>query len=115
MIPKCSDGCISRNCFVFLVGEVAPEVFKHLHYTETVDVYSYAMILFYLLDGKPPWPYDNGMVAVRKASEEGDRPPVPRHWDERLQNLLQEAWHENPSNRPPFRMILKVLNEYARK
>jgi serine/threonine protein kinase len=94
---------------------VAPEVYKHMDYTESVDVYSYAMILFYLLDGRPPWPYDNGLVAVKKAAEEGERPPVPRHWDERLQNLLQEAWHETPSHRPPFRSILKTLNEYARK
>jgi serine/threonine protein kinase len=99
-----------------VVFVVAPEVFRRdPSYNETVDVYSYAMILFYLLDGKPPWPYDNGMVTARKAADEGDRPPVPRHWDMRLQNLLQEMWHETPSNRPPFRMILKVLNEYARK
>ena len=86
-----------------------------MEYTENVDVYSYAMILFYLLDGRPPWPSDNGLVAVRKAAYEGDRPPVPRHWDERLQNLLQQAWHETPSLRPPFNSILKALNEYARK
>jgi len=72
------------------------------------------MILFYLLDGRPPWPFDNGLVAVKKASEQGDRPPVPRHWHERLQTLLQEAWHETPSRRPPFKSILKTLNDYAR-
>ena len=95
---------------------MAPEVFRRdPSYNESVDVYSYAMILFYLLDGRPPWPYDNGIVAARKAADEGDRPPVPRHFDIRLQNLLQEMWSENRSNRPPFQVILKVLNEYARK
>lgn len=94
---------------------MAPEVYRHEDYTETVDVYSYAMILFYLLDGKPPWPYSNGLVAVRKASDEGERPEVPRNWDLRLQNLLQEGWHETPSNRPHFRHILKILNEYSRE
>ena len=94
---------------------MAPEVFRHEPYTETVDVYSYAMILFYLLDGKPPWPYQNGLVAVREASEEGKRPEVPRNWDQRLQSLLQECWNENPQARPPFRAILKTLNNYSRK
>ena len=93
---------------------MAPEVFRHEQYTETVDVYSYAMILFYLLDGKPPWPYDNGVVAVRKAANEGDRPPIPRSWDHRLQGLLQEGWNETASARPPFSKILKLLNEYTR-
>ncbi|KAG7343179.1 serine/threonine protein kinase [Nitzschia inconspicua] len=93
---------------------MAPEVFLHQNYTETVDVYSYGMILFYLLDGKPPWPYDSGMVAVKKASEEGDRPPIPRSWDSRLQVLLQECWDENPSSRPPFQQILQTLQLYSR-
>jgi serine/threonine protein kinase len=94
---------------------MAPEVYKHQPYTEAVDVYSYAMILFYLLDGKAPWPYLNGLVAVRKASDEGDRPPLPRHWDQRLQSLVQECWDENPQVRPPFSKILQTLNEYSRK
>lgn len=94
---------------------MAPEVFRHEPYSETVDVYSYAMILFYLLDGKPPWPYLNGVVAVKKASEEGDRPPIPRSWDSRLQELLRDCWDENPQARPPFSRILQVLNKYSRK
>jgi serine/threonine protein kinase len=92
---------------------MAPEVYKHQEYTETVDVYSFSMIMFYLLDGKPPWPYSNGLVAVQKASLEGDRPPVPRSWDQRLQALLQECWHESPQARPSFKQILKVLNDYS--
>ena len=94
---------------------MAPEVFRHESYTETVDVYSYAMIFYYMLDGKPPWPFLNGLVAVRKASNEGDRPPIPRHWDQRLQSLLMDCWNENPHVRPPFSKILRTLNEYARK
>ncbi|CAJ1966660.1 unnamed protein product [Cylindrotheca closterium] len=92
---------------------MAPEVFRHEQYTETVDVYSFSMIFYYLLDGKPPWPTLNGLVAVRKAANDGDRPPIPRGWDQRLQSLLQECWSENPSARPPFRQILKLVNEYA--
>lgn len=78
-------------------------------------MYSFSMIFYYLLDGKPPWPTLNGLVAVRKAANDGDRPPIPRGWDERLQSLLQECWSENPAVRPPFRRILKVVNEYASK
>lgn len=91
----------------------APEVFRHEDYNETVDVYSYAMILFYLLDGKPPWPLMNGLEAVRRASEEGDRPVIPRNWDQRLSTLLMECWDDNPSARPPFRTILDSLNKYS--
>jgi serine/threonine protein kinase len=92
---------------------LSSKVFKHQHYTETVDVYSYGMILFYLLKGTPPWPYDNGMVAARKAADEGDRPEIPRSWDSSLQALLQDCWNEDPSARPTFKTVLTTLNEYS--
>ena len=45
---------------------LAPEVYWHEDYSETVDVYSYAMIQYNLMDGRPPWPNLNGAVAVKK-------------------------------------------------
>lgn len=94
---------------------MAPEIYRHLSYNETVDVYSYGMILFYLLDGKPPWSTLNGLVAARKASYEGDRPTIPRSWDNRIQTLLQDCWDENPSARPSFLRILQILRLHSRK
>jgi serine/threonine protein kinase len=93
---------------------MAPEVFRHEQYNETVDIYSYAMILFYLLIGRPPWPNLAGVDAVRRASEEGDRPTIPRDLDQRMQNLLKECWDDNPKVRPPFEAILEVLARYSR-
>jgi len=92
---------------------MAPEVFRHEEYNETVDVYSYAMILYYLFSGKAPWCMDNGLVAVNKAALEGDRPFIPREWDSRLNHLLKQCWDENPRSRPPFRDILTTLSEFS--
>ena len=94
---------------------MAPEVYRHEDYTETVDIYSYGMILYYLLSGRPPWASMNGLMAVERAAKEGDRPNIPRDWDERLSNLLQRCWDENPQARPSFQNILEVLNAYSRK
>ena len=70
---------------------LAPEVYWHEDYSETVDVYSYAMIQYNLMDGRPPWPNLNGAVAVKKAAVEGERPILPRGWDDRHSNLIQEC------------------------
>ena len=94
---------------------MAPEVYRHEDYSETVDIYSYGMILYYLLSGRPPWATMNGLMAVERAANEGDRPNVPRDWDERLSKLLQQCWDENPQARPSFSQILEVLNAYSRK
>uniref|UniRef100_A0A7S3L3V8 Protein kinase domain-containing protein n=1 Tax=Amphora coffeiformis TaxID=265554 RepID=A0A7S3L3V8_9STRA len=91
---------------------MAPEVYRHEEYDETVDVYSFAMIFFYLLIGRPPWPALPGLEAVRKAALEGDRPNIPRDVDVRLQSLLKETWDDNPKVRPPFSKISKALAAY---
>jgi serine/threonine protein kinase len=92
---------------------MAPEVFRHEIYNETVDIYSYGMIFFYLLVGRPPWPNLAGLDAVRKASDMGDRPNIPRDVDARLQLLLQDCWDENPRARPTFSRIIEILAQYS--
>ena len=92
---------------------MAPEVFRHEEYNETVDVYSYAMILFYLLVGRPPWPNLAGMLAVKQAAYEGDRPNIPRDMDIRMQTLLKECWNDAPSKRPSFSQIIVTVQKYS--
>jgi serine/threonine protein kinase len=93
---------------------MAPEVFRHEDYTETVDIYSFAMIFYYLLAGRPPWDQLSGLKAVIKAAMEADRPVVERSWDIQLSNMMQRCWDENPSARPSFAVIVKELHEYSK-
>lgn len=93
---------------------MAPEVFRHEDYTETVDIYSFAMIFYYLLAGRPPWDQLSGLKAVIKAATEADRPVVERSWDIQLSNLMQRCWDENPSARPSFAIIVDELHEYSK-
>ncbi|KAL7551792.1 hypothetical protein ACHAWF_014983 [Thalassiosira exigua] len=93
---------------------MAPEVFRHEEYTETVDVYSYAMIFYYMLVGAPPWRGLSGLDAVTKAAVDGERPLIPRNVDERLSTLLKGCWDEDPRGRPSFEEIIARLNDYSR-
>jgi serine/threonine protein kinase len=93
--------------------DLSLQVFRHENYNETVDIYSYAMILYYLMVGRPPWPSLPGMVAVKKAAEEGDRPIIPRDLDVRVQRLMKDSWNDNASLRPSFTKILQVLTAYS--
>jgi serine/threonine protein kinase len=92
---------------------MAPEVFRHEDYNETVDVYSYGMILYQLLHGRAPWATLPGMDAVKQASE-GIRPEISRDLDARLQYLLKDCWAENPQARISFTHINKILSAYSK-
>jgi len=92
---------------------MAPEVFRHEEYTQTVDVYSYAMIFFYMLRSTPPWAGLSGLDAVTQAAIEGERPLIPRNVDERLSTLMKRCWDELISARPSFEEIITCLNIYS--
>ena len=92
---------------------MAPEVFRHEEYSETVDVYSYAMIFYYMLRSIPPWSGLSGVDAATKAAVDGDRPIIPRDVDERISTLLRRCWDEDPRSRPAFDSIITMLTEYS--
>ena len=75
---------------------MAPEVFRHEQYSEKVDVYSFALILYNMLSGHAPWPDKGGVVAVAGAALRGSRPEIPRHWDETMIALIQSCWVKKP-------------------
>jgi serine/threonine protein kinase len=91
---------------------MAPEVFRHESYNETVDVYSFAMILYNLIQGHPPWPVLNGVKACSLAAIDGERPAIPRDVDNDLATLMRQCWHDKPSNRLSFEQILDALNAH---
>jgi serine/threonine protein kinase len=92
---------------------MAPEVFRHEEYNESVDVYSYSMIFYQILLGVAPWNAFSGLEAVTKASIDGDRPLIPRNVDGRLSTILRRCWDENPRARPDFEEIINWLNTYS--
>jgi len=92
---------------------MAPEVFRCETYNEKVDVYSYAMIVYYIIAGHQPWPTMNGSKAAFTAAVEGNRPHIPRDWDDRIVRFLKLWWDDDPDKRPSFENILMELNEYS--
>ncbi|XP_050373019.1 integrin-linked protein kinase 1 isoform X1 [Argentina anserina] len=90
---------------------MAPEVFKHRRYDKKVDVFSFAMILYEMLEGNPPLsnyePYD-----AAKFVSEGHRPMFhgKGHTPE-LKELIEQCWSADMNQRPSFLEILKKLEK----
>ncbi|XP_072971227.1 serine/threonine-protein kinase VIK-like [Typha angustifolia] len=90
---------------------MAPEVFKHRKYDKKVDVFSFAMILYEMIEGDPPFsnhePYD-----AAKYVAEGHRPTfrAKGHILE-LKELTEKCWAADMNERPSFLEILKKLEK----
>jgi len=91
---------------------MAPEVFRHEEYDESVDVYSFSMIFYYMLRGQPPFMSLGGVDAAVAAALRHERPPIPRAWDATLTRLLQNCWSDSGSTRPSFEKVLTILRQY---
>ncbi|KAJ6813693.1 serine/threonine-protein kinase STY8 [Iris pallida] len=88
---------------------MAPEVFKHRKYDKKVDVFSFAMILYEMLEGDPPLanyePYE-----AAKCVAEGRRPSFrAKGYLPELRDLTELCWAADMNQRPSFLEILKKL------
>ncbi|KAF8033404.1 hypothetical protein BT93_D2112 [Corymbia citriodora subsp. variegata] len=92
-----------------------PESNSNSKYSEKADVYSFGMICFQLLTGKIP--FEEGHLQGDKMSRNiraGERPlfsfPSPKY----LVNLTRRCWQTEPSLRPSFSSICRILR-YIKK
>lgn len=83
--------------------------------TEKADVYSFAMICFELLTGKIPFE-DNHLQGdkMSKNIRAGERPLFPFQTPKYLTNLTKRCWHADPSQRPSFSSLCRVLRYIKR-
>lgn len=92
---------------------MAPEVFEGSDYTEKVDIYSYAMILFEIICREIPFEEEEP-AKVGFLTMDGMRPDleaVPPDCPPILKDLMIRCWNHDPTQRPPFREILMSIQQ----
>jgi len=100
---------------------MAPEILKgSSDYDQSVDVYSFSLIMYYLFSGKLPFEDDPTVKnewALSNAIISGKRPPIPESLNTQkgLQGLMKACWSGNPSERPTFDVIYDYLKKFLPK
>ncbi|KAK9277183.1 hypothetical protein L1049_006722 [Liquidambar formosana] len=90
---------------------MAPEVFKHRRYDKKVDVFSFAMILYEMLEGDPPMAHYEPYEAAKYVAE-GHRPMFrAKGFIPELRELTEQCWAQDMNQRPSFLDILKRLEK----
>ncbi|KAL9240717.1 hypothetical protein vseg_014903 [Gypsophila vaccaria] len=90
----------------------APELFKDEIFDKSVDVYSFAVILYEMIEGVHPFHPKSAEEAIRVMCLEGKRPPYKKlkNYPSELKDLLDECWNADPSVRPNFAEIILRLD-----
>jgi serine/threonine protein kinase len=88
---------------------MAPEVVLGRSYNQTVDAYSFGILIWQVCTGRIPFremgkkPYFDRVVIG------GQRPKLEPQWPMAFGNLLKSCWHEDKNMRPTFAKIVSEL------
>jgi serine/threonine protein kinase len=88
---------------------MSPEVGLGKPYNLKADVYSWSMIMWYLMALEPPFGlYTNEMMKDR-IMVRGSRPAVYDKWPSDLAALMKRCWDADISERPEFSEIIRIV------
>jgi serine/threonine protein kinase len=90
---------------------MAPEVALGKSYNQTVDVYSFAIIIWQIARGKVPFENLGRKAFLNKVVREGLRPPLDPAWPDSFKTLLIMCWHEDRLKRPSFGVVCMELEK----
>ena len=84
---------------------MAPEVLREDNYNEKADVYSFGVIVFFILS--------NGQMPDIKLGElmNGIIPEIPSSFEILSAQLIESCWSSDPEERPSFDLICDKLEE----
>ena len=94
---------------------MAPEVAREASYNQSVDVYSFGILLWELCSGEKPFYGYSSNKHMQHVVIGGERPPMDSqhkaYWPINLQWLMNHCWSPHPVLRPSFTAILEVLQD----
>ncbi|CAB4439856.1 unnamed protein product [Rhizophagus irregularis] len=90
---------------------VAPEVLRGKPYTQAADIYSFGMIMYFIITGRQPFDdcAHDEKLALQICS--GIRPEIPELKSNQYIDLMKKCWDSDPDNRPNVELISTILNK----
>ncbi|PRP76898.1 outer membrane autotransporter barrel domain-containing protein [Planoprotostelium fungivorum] len=88
---------------------MAPEALMDKVYSNKSDVYSFAITMWDILTAEDPYSNRNVINVAIEVAVNGLRPALPVVSDQRLLDLMQICWDNDPVKRPDFEIICAHL------
>lgn len=101
-----SGSQLNQECWTRIY--MAPEIHANQPYSYKVDVYLFALIMYELLTGRPPYENMDFFLFIASIAQ-GKRPSLSDIKDECICSFLNKCWNENPNLRPTFKEIVNEL------
>ncbi|KAG8375865.1 hypothetical protein BUALT_Bualt09G0003500 [Buddleja alternifolia] len=93
---------------------VAPEIYKDEIFNRSVDVYSFGLMLYEMMEGSPPFSSKSPDEVAKLICLEGKRPTFKsksKAFPIEIKELIEECWHPDCVVRPTFSEIIVRLDK----
>lgn len=116
--PKIADFGVSREkeasvATMTRIGTplyCAPEVLNNEFYSTAVDIYSFALVMYFMITKNRPWKYDKlTPVQLMLKVAKNERPKIPATCPEHISVLIQACWSHDPNSRPTATDIINFF------
>jgi serine/threonine protein kinase len=91
---------------------MAPEMYEDdgdVEYTTAVDVFSFGLILYEVVVGKPVFYMDIGSMTLMQKVKSGERAEIPKSVPGPVKRLITWNWATDPDLRPSMREVIDGL------
>ncbi|KAK8886661.1 Actin- protein 3 [Tritrichomonas musculus] len=88
---------------------MSPEILIEEEYSKEGDVYAFAIMTYEILTGKTPFMGLSLGQLIKKVAINAERPELTSDISPPYQELLQNCWSQNQSERPKFEDIVEAL------
>lgn len=93
---------------------MAPEVVLGRSYHQSVDVYSFGILIWQVASGKVPFRDMGKKTYFDRVVVGGQRPRIDPRWPASFTSLLRLCWHEDKHMRPSFATVVQELESLMR-
>jgi serine/threonine protein kinase len=106
---KTDDGLYKMTGFTGAVRYMAPEVGLGKPYNLSVDVYSWSIIMWFILALEPPFGFYTEEMIMDRVFKRGSRPAIFDSWSKPIGDMMKKAWESEIADRPTFKDICSML------
>lgn len=117
---RCFAKALTNSMQLSMTGQfgtplyMAPELFENDdHFSSAVDVYAFALIAYEIVVGKEPF-FENGksikFTDIFKKIPNGERPIFDTNIQDKMKELIEKCWSQDPKDRPSFDDVFEKLS-----